>query len=72
MLDVIGSGRAFAAFNGEQRVTRWYHNRCQAQSAAERLLRRSRQLRRPCLCCGAKFTSEGPHNRLCNQCRREG
>lgn len=25
---------------------------------------------RACLCCGATFKSEGPHNRLCNACRR--
>jgi hypothetical protein len=24
---------------------------------------------RPCLCCGAAFESEGPHNRLCAPCR---
>ena len=24
---------------------------------------------RPCLCCGKSFTSDGPHNRLCNTCR---
>lgn len=26
--------------------------------------------RRACLCCGAPFWSEGPHNRLCGECRR--
>lgn len=25
---------------------------------------------RPCLCCRATFESEGPHNRLCKDCRR--
>ncbi|PJK31627.1 hypothetical protein [Minwuia thermotolerans] len=25
--------------------------------------------RRDCLCCGAGFTSHGPHNRLCSRCR---
>ncbi|MCL2346468.1 MAG: hypothetical protein FWC58_11535 [Desulfobulbus sp.] len=25
--------------------------------------------RRPCLCCGQPFVSEGPHNRLCVKCR---
>lgn len=24
---------------------------------------------RRCLCCGREFRSEGPHNRLCSQCR---
>lgn len=26
---------------------------------------------RPCLCCGSKFTSAGPHNRLCLACRKK-
>jgi hypothetical protein len=25
---------------------------------------------RPCLCCRAEFESEGPHNRMCDVCRR--
>lgn len=24
---------------------------------------------RPCMCCGKRFTSDGPHNRLCGSCR---
>ena len=24
---------------------------------------------RRCMCCGSKFASEGPHNRLCSKCR---
>lgn len=24
---------------------------------------------RPCMCCGGAFRSEGPHNRLCGNCR---
>ena len=27
---------------------------------------------RACLCCGKPFMSEGPHNRLCAQCRKNG
>ena len=33
--------------------------------------RAARARRRPCLCCGAPFRSEGPHNRLCDPCRGE-
>ena len=33
--------------------------------------RAARARRRPCLCCGAPFRSEGPHNRLCDPCREE-
>lgn len=33
--------------------------------------RRRAARRRNCLCCGAPFRSEGPHNRLCDPCRDE-
>lgn len=26
---------------------------------------------RACMCCGKKFASEGPHNRLCTTCRNK-
>lgn len=32
-------------------------------------LRRDRQKLRPCMSCGTRFLSEGPHHRLCNGCR---
>lgn len=34
-------------------------------SLAARPVRRER----PCMCCGTKFMSDGPHNRLCGRCR---
>lgn len=39
--------------------------------AIARLERQVRQRRRACLCCSASFLSDGPHNRLCNSCRRQ-
>lgn len=33
---------------------------------------KSRRGARPCLCCGAVFQSEGPHNRMCTPCRALG
>lgn len=32
--------------------------------------RRPRKSNRKCLCCKSDFLSDGPHNRLCNRCRR--
>lgn len=32
---------------------------------------RNKTTKRPCMCCGNKFASEGPHNRLCNRCRNK-
>lgn len=31
--------------------------------------RRQAAQERPCMCCGARFLSAGPHNRLCSACR---
>lgn len=36
----------------------------------ERRLRIEAAVQRPCMCCGGTFQSEGPQNRLCNDCRR--
>lgn len=35
-----------------------------------RLERQEKMRTRPCLRCGEDFESEGPHNRLCDICRR--
>lgn len=38
----------------------------------ERRALKHRQRRRPCLCCGEAFVSEGIHNRLCAPCKARG
>ena len=40
-----------------------------AERVVQRLEQAGRNKRRPCMCCGTTFTSEGPHNRLCAHCR---
>jgi hypothetical protein len=35
----------------------------------ERRLKAEMARPRPCLCCGIEIRSEGPHHRLCNDCR---
>lgn len=42
------------------------NSRRRRRGEAARRLRR----RRPCLTCGAAFTSEGSHNRMCESCRQ--
>jgi hypothetical protein len=68
-LRVEGSGNAWAIFKGDElvRITA-HHDR--ALDQIETLLRRNRMSSRPCLNCGKRFTSEGPHNRLCRGCRK--
>lgn len=38
-----------------------------AWEARENLARK--RVKRPCMCCGAPFRSEGIHNRMCDTCR---
>lgn len=66
---VEGSGSQWAIFRGDQLVRLTAHHD-RALDQIETLLRRDRATQRPCLNCGTKFTSEGPHNRLCKSCRR--
>jgi len=40
-----------------------------ALEAMERLKRGAKVQTRKCMSCASSFTSEGPHNRLCNRCR---
>ena len=66
----------WAVFEKGERVSAELSSRYLAESALERILKDRRAARhriRPCLCCGQRFRSEGPHNRLCAHCRaREG
>lgn len=39
------------------------------QRRIETLATRKQASTRPCMCCGNKFSSAGPHNRLCSRCR---
>lgn len=70
-LTVVGSGHLFFVqdADGKQVSNRHWH-RSEAEAAMERLEREARVTRRACLKCRAPFLSEGPHNRMCKECRR--
>ncbi|MBR9764729.1 MAG: hypothetical protein GYB53_14675 [Rhodobacteraceae bacterium] len=70
-LDVRGSGRSWAVFNGAERVSPHFSCEYTAVGAATRLEKQSRQRQRVCLCCRDRFISSGPGNRLCSPCRRD-
>ena len=61
--------RRRAAGKDADRVRRYYWTHREEIIARRRGRIRPMVSVRPCLCCGAKFKSEGPHNRLCNKCR---
>lgn len=67
---VHGSGSYWAVLDGGVAVANfatWW----KADEHADRLERKARTTRRPCLTCTAPFDSDGPHNRMCPACRQQ-
>jgi hypothetical protein len=64
-------GTGYAVFRGWARVRGPFNSRDIALSALTAMERADRLHPRACLCCGDTFDSEGPHNRMCNACRRQ-
>lgn len=69
ILTVKSFQKGWAVFNGDQPVTRAYSCEYTAQGAATRLEKDARKRKRSCMCCDELFLSEGPHNRMCKDCR---
>lgn len=40
-----------------------------AIDGAMRAIKKARRRQRPCICCGVSIMSEGPHHRMCRNCR---
>ncbi len=67
---VHGSGHFWSVLDGGKTVATfpvWW----KADAHADRLERKARIRRRPCLTCGSQFDSDGPHNRMCPACRQQ-
>lgn len=62
---VRGSGRSWAVFDHGGAVATFTHS----EDAAACLIRLERRARMHDL--RAQFTSEGPHNRMCDPCRKQ-
>lgn len=63
-------GKQFAVVNAaNERVSPFFRRREAADEVCKSRLSRAESNLKKCLCCGGKFLSEGPHNRLCNLCR---
>jgi len=62
----------WAVFEGNERASAELSSRLLAENAQERVLKDRRAAQRacvrPCMTCGQRFRSEGPHNRLCSGC----
>lgn len=48
----------------------YVHKALQGETPTPPVARR-KKAKRACLCCRETFMSEGPHNRLCDRCRRQ-
>jgi tRNA(Ile2) C34 agmatinyltransferase TiaS len=70
-LTVERCGDGYAVYRGWARVRGPFTNKDLALSALSSMERTARLKSRACLCCGGTFDSEGPHNRMCNSCRRQ-
>lgn len=64
-------GLGYAVFRGKDRVRGPFGSRDMALTALRLAEHQARLTPRACLCCGDTFASEGPHNRMCNACRRQ-
>ncbi|ANT39877.1 hypothetical protein RGUI_0806 [Rhodovulum sp. P5] len=68
-------GGCYVVFDGGKRVGGQYSTHALAAARMENIQRAreraARVRKRPCLCCGHVFDSEGAHNRLCPECRRK-
>lgn len=59
-------GTYYAVFIGQHAQGGWSPDLAKVEARAKEI----EKARRPCLCCGRIFLSQGAHNRLCDQCRR--
>lgn len=72
-LHVDRVGLYYAVFDGERQISGVHTGVALAEArmldikAARKRAKSTR--RRPCMCCGDDFNSEGIHNRLCSTCR---
>lgn len=66
------SGYGWAVFNRRTRekVSSQVSSRRVAEDRCDEMNREARRRRRACICCRSPFLSDGPHNRMCNACRR--
>ena len=68
-----GNGYSYAVLDASGRRVGGLHGTSESALArAEALQRRSKRKLRSCLTCEAEFLSEGPHNRMCDPCRKAG
>ena len=67
--DVVGQhGRYMILDNGEQ-IAGPYTYKWRAEQVSDQLEAKARRSVRRCISCSASFESDGPHHRMCDNCR---
>ena len=64
-------GSGYAVWRDGLRITGAVASHEEAMGVAERKIAQARQRKRPCISCGTTIRSEGPHHRMCRQCRAQ-
>lgn len=67
---IVHHARAYHVFDGEKCVSRAFPSRAHAEEAMIDLRRAAQRRKRACISCTATFISDGPHHRMCKDCRR--
>ena len=62
---------SWAVFECDKRVSGVFNERWEAECRRDAMIRRAERRRRACLRCGGAFESDGPHHRMCVECRRD-
>jgi hypothetical protein len=70
-MEIRGVHHSWAVYHNGRKVREVTGGMAAAEAVAHNLERAARpKLNRPCLCCRSIFASEGPHNRMCDECRK--
>jgi hypothetical protein len=64
-------GGAWAVFEGAKKIGGVFNEQWEAEHRRDAILKRRARQPRTCLRCGRGFESEGPHHRMCGDCRRD-
>ncbi len=70
-ISVRGSGKSWAAYRGNEQVSRDYTCIERAEAAADRAEAALKAKTRHCICCQRKFLSTHAGHRMCDPCRQD-
>lgn len=73
LMEIRGSGHSWAIYHQGRKVQDLFGGMSQVEARAHNLEKAAKPRKtRACLTCRQSFESEGPHNRMCDDCRNQG